>query len=212
MPAYDDTKTIEKVRRMMAENGGMSRRAAILAVAGPDSLRRIEVKMAKEADGQGEDAVERARFHKYWSSKGLERVDGRYTKEAASTMWVAEDGAGRDLSFRVPPSFGGIDRMMLAGHRIEFYHEDDGSVVALWNRSTGKAYVRPRPSHVDVVGMAMFGATGLLMPVAGLLFGWAGIIAALIGTSTLAPGTLWYMKWRGDRELAERNRAMAETC
>ena len=141
MPAYDDTKTIEQVRRLMAKNEGMSRRAAILEVAGPDNLRRIEIKMKGEAAAAAPAGFrDRRRLERVAEAYGAERVSVTWKAAHGDRFWATVDGTGADMLLGMHGGMPPVDDMLLPDHRLDVYHRD-GTVVALFNRSTGKGYV-----------------------------------------------------------------------
>ena len=190
MPAYDDTKTIELVRRMMAENEGMSRRAAIIAVAGPDNLRRLEVKIAREDAAPDVPACPaRDKFHEAWSDQGLERVDGRYKRHAGGPFFgVTEEGTGRDVRCQLPEWSPRLSEMMLEDHLLEIYLDDKGRAVAFWNRSTGKG-LTPYPTSWNEMMLFMILGNGFVVALLVGLMGqwqWAG------GAIALASVIAWF--------------------
>lgn len=101
---YDDRQRIEAVTRLMRT--GLSRRAAILRLCGPDQLRRIEMKMRiaamTDAANQKLDAIVRATMRgmgltdEQIAGVRLEPV-GYYTVEGLAYM--AEQA--KDLGFRM---------------------------------------------------------------------------------------------------------------
>jgi len=106
---YDDRDRIEAVTRLM--RSGLSRRAAILSLFGPDQLRRIEMKMRAIAMAKSTNVKLDAIIRAILDGKGLtdEQVAatrlepvGYYTVEGLSSMAQDLRELGLSMIYRSP--------------------------------------------------------------------------------------------------------------
>lgn len=136
MRGYDDGPTIERVRELMQERD-ISRRAAIISVAGEGSLRRIEMKM-NAAPVEADDSHLTSTLARYCAAMGMdtracvERIDGVFMLDDTGFRIVSDDGVQTHVG-------GKFASAPADGRRVRAYGYSD-RILALLDVESGRTF------------------------------------------------------------------------
>jgi len=189
---YDDSATITEVRALMSADPSLSRRAAIIRIAGEDNLRRIEMKMKKEADAALPRISGSFGFLKRHTLTGvpLQREAGRIVKVVEGGFWIALPAGRMFLKFGVWSS-----RSLSEGMTVTVVRYEDVAVAVKGPRGIvyNEKLVDVRLHYaiavacvvIPAIFIAIFMPTGMFSSAENPLFQVAMIIPMLAGAIRL---------------------------
>lgn len=121
---YDDSSAIADIRELMRENPALSRRAAIIQIAGEGSLRRIEVKMKALNNDTGEKSDDLIPAITEWlktrrlskvEASDLHAIEGTVSSISGNGAFIEVIGSGVKV---IPEDF---TRFAQVGDRVRKY-------------------------------------------------------------------------------------------